>query len=179
LRGGRGSGAGGSDPERDALLLLNRRPFTKAELRKRLQDRGHAAAALEEALSRLESQGWIDDRKLATHFLLARADRTRHGPKRLLADLARRGVPPAVAEEAWTELVERGDVDSATLAAAAARRRVAAAGGKLDRKRYAAVYNALFRAGFEPDTIRVALDPYRTAAGDPEEDSSETTDDLP
>ena len=179
MRGSRRTPDGAGDPERDALAMLVRRPLTAAEVRKRLLERGHAAGAIDEVLRRLAAAGYVDDFKLASHYLQARAERGGRGPRRLLAELARRGVPDAIAQRAWRELVESGDLDPAALAAKEARRRAAVYGGRLDRKRYAAVYNALFRAGFEPETIRVAIDPYRHEAGGVEEDPPETMDDFP
>lgn len=168
-----------NDPDSEALRLLAERPRTRAELRTCLSERGHAPDSIEAVLSRLESDGLLDDRKLSRHFLLTRADRNLHGRRRLLAELGRRGVAKDVAEAAWNDLLERGDLDPGAVIVAAVRRRVAAAGGRLDRRRYAAVYNALLRAGFEPEPIRVALAPYRIAGDDPEDDPSESVDDFP
>ena len=159
--------------------MLGRRPLTASEVRKRLRERGHEPAAVDAVLRSLASAGYLDDYQLASHYLRVRAERGGRGPRRLLAELLRRGVPEAIAKRAWSDLLARGDLDPADLAAREARRRAAAHGGTLDRKRFAAVYNALFRAGFEPETIRVAIDPYRREAGGVEEDTPETMDDFP
>jgi regulatory protein len=167
------------DPERDALAMLGRRPLTAAEVRRRLLDLGHASGAVEATLERLAAAGYVDDRRLATHFLAVRAERGGRGPRRLVAELVRRGVPAEVAEQVLRELLDGGDLDPAALAAREARKRASAYGGTLDRKRYAAVYNALFRAGFEPETIRVAIDPLRREADGVEGDPPEPMDDVP
>jgi SOS response regulatory protein OraA/RecX len=159
--------------------MLGRKPLTVSEVRSRLRALGHADSEVDRVIRKLAAARYVDDARLASHWLTVRAERGGRGPRRLLAELLRRGVPEAVARRAWRELLDRGDVDPAALAAKEARRRAAAHGGKLDRKRYAAVYNALFRAGFEPETIRVAIDPYRAEAGGVEEDPSEFPDDVP
>jgi regulatory protein len=149
----------------EALQLLARRPLTAAELRARLESRGHPPSAVERAVARLERAGHLDDCRLAAHFIVARAERLGHGPRRLVEDLKRRGLTEEEAEAAWRAAVERGDVDPDRLLRREIRRRVGGSAARLDRRHFRRVYNALLRAGFEASRIEEQLAPLRAAAG--------------
>jgi regulatory protein len=161
----------------EALRLLGRRPLTEAELKSRLAERGHDPASIEDAMQRLRAAGYVDDRKLAAHYLVVRTERGAMGPRRLLADLDRRGVPRALSGEVWLDLIREGVLDPAAAARVAAERRLRDHRSPLDRRQHARVYNALLRAGFEPEAIRVALEPYLAGLDGSEGDLSETSDD--
>jgi len=148
----------------DALRLLARRPRARLELRRELERRDHGREAIDEALQRVEDAGYLDDAALALHYITARADRLGHGPGRLIGDLQRRGVSLEQAEQAWRIAVEQGDVSPLELLRRAIRRRLKE-DASLDSKRYARVYNALLRAGYDGPDVRRELDPYRTAVG--------------
>jgi regulatory protein len=149
-----------------ALDLVSRRPLTRAELRRKLSSEGYGAGDVEETAARLSASGLLDDARLASHYLLTRSERLRHGRARLLSDLVRRGVERGVAERAWAEAVEAGDLDPSAGLAREVERRATALGGRLDEKRYARVYNALLRAGFEPERVEAALERYRSGIED-------------
>ena len=82
-----------------ALRLLTTRARTRAELARRLQDRGFEAAAVAEAVARLERVGLVDDAALAADVAETRADRGLDAPA-IAQELRDRGVDPAVAERA-------------------------------------------------------------------------------
>jgi regulatory protein len=141
---------------RDALALLARRPRTARELRDGLLGRGHDAAAVEQVVAALERSGHIDDVRLAAHWVVTRATRLGHGPRRLVESLVRRGVDRDVARVAWDRAVEQGDLDPAALIRRQIRRRVGAA-RSIDRRTYGRVYNALLRAGFGAAAVEAEL----------------------
>ncbi|MBZ5640640.1 MAG: recombination regulator RecX [Acidobacteriia bacterium] len=149
-----------------ALGLVSRRPLTRTEVRDRLVAAGHDPSEASAAVDRLVASGILDDARLASHYLLTRSERLGHGRERLTAELLRRGVEPEVVEGAFDRAVADGDFDPGTQLAREVERRVAGAGGALDRKRYARVYNALLRAGFDPGAVAAALERYRSDAGD-------------
>lgn len=149
-----------------ARTLLSRRPLTRSEVRSWLLRERYGPDEADEALDRLQEVGLIDDARLAAHFLLTRADRLRRGPSRLLSELEARGVDPGVARAAWERAVRDGDLDPAAQIEREVARRIAAAGGRLDRRGYARVYNALLRAGFEPGAVESALSRYRDGFDD-------------
>jgi len=154
--------------ERLALDWLARRPLTAAELGRRLAAAGHAPAVVHAACRRLAAAGLLDDRELARHYVVARAERLGHGPRRLVGELVRRGVPQSVARAAWRAAVEDGDLDLDQLLQRQIRRRLGARGGRLDRSGYARVYTALLRAGFPAAAAVVALRPHRPPDADDE-----------
>ena len=156
----RREGEGSSLLERAARLAA-RRPLTRAEMRSRLLREGHDEAAVDAAVARLEEAGVLDDAALVEQTLIARASRLRHGPERLFAELERRGVEAGTVRAVWERLVGDGDVDADGGLAREVERRVGAAGAPLDRKRYARVYNALLRAGFEPGAVEAAMERHR------------------
>ncbi|HEY6706938.1 MAG TPA: regulatory protein RecX, partial [Actinomycetota bacterium] len=95
-----GERAGSSDAAHAAALrLLTTRARTRAELRQRLEGRGFEAAAVAEALDRLERVGLVDDAALAELVAEGRAERGLDAPA-IAAELRGRGVDPAVAEQA-------------------------------------------------------------------------------
>ncbi|HEU4399787.1 MAG TPA: regulatory protein RecX [Actinomycetota bacterium] len=82
-----------------ALRLLTTRARTRAELVRRLEERGFAAAAVAEAVARLERVGLVDDATLAADVAESRAAGGLDAPA-IALELRDRGVDPAVAERA-------------------------------------------------------------------------------
>jgi regulatory protein len=82
-----------------ALRLLTTRARTRAELRRRLEERGFEAAAVAETLDRLARVGLVDDEALAETVAQGRAERGLDASA-IAAELRDRGVDPAVAERA-------------------------------------------------------------------------------
>ena len=149
-----------SDAYDEGLRLLARRPLTRQELAERLTARGHEPLHVEDALSRLADAGTIDDGALARHWIDVTAVARGRGRKRAVAELAKRGVAPAIAASAWQAAVEDGVIDEAAMVARAVRRRLGPAPARADRGRLARVYNALLYEGFEREQVASALSPY-------------------
>lgn len=82
-----------------ALRLLGRRAFFRAELGERLIGKGFEAGDVELALDRCSELGYLDDRAAAERFVELRAGEKGWGPRRLRAELARRGVDGELAAE--------------------------------------------------------------------------------
>ena len=80
---------------RTALRLLERRPFARRDLGRRLRLKGHLPAAVEPALERAERAGLLDDERFARHFVQTRTARGR-GPARIRRELMIQGVPDDV-----------------------------------------------------------------------------------
>ena len=139
-----------------ALGWLARRPLAEAELRKRLGDRGFSDDEVERTVGELIAEKLIDDAGLAADYVVLRAQRMHLGRGRLVRDLQRRGVDRAVAENAWRQAVDSGDLDAGEILRSAVARRL----GR-EREFTAAVrrrvYNALFRAGFAAADVYAEL----------------------
>lgn len=161
--------------EQDAARHLARRPLSRAELRSRLLRVGHAAPEAERALDDAERRGWIDDAKLAYDWIVTRASRLGRGRARLIDELVARGVPKDVAETAWRKAVETGEADEGASVRTALGRRLRT-GGAWDGRRYARMYTALLRDGFERDEVESALAPYRALLDRPDEGLAERTE---
>ncbi len=92
----------GADEEaavRTALRSLERRPFARFDLSRRLVRKGHPAEAVEVALDRVDTMGLLDDAAFAEQYVQSKARRGQ-GPRRLLYDLRGLGVADEVASEA-------------------------------------------------------------------------------
>ncbi len=84
----------------EALRLLGRRAFFTAELVSRLRDKGYSGAEVREAVDRCRELGYLDDAAVAARFVELRAVSRGWGPRRLRAELLKRGAPAEVAAEA-------------------------------------------------------------------------------
>lgn len=137
------------------MATLERRPRTAAELRQVLAARGFDDAIVDSVVERMLRAGFVDDRALAVQYLVSRAERLGHAPSRLVAELRARGVPAAVLHDAEREAREVHGIDARDILRREVERRGAA--GSSDPARIRRAYQALLRAGHEPDDIRAVL----------------------
>jgi len=93
---------------RALLRHLERRPFARQDLGRRLRQRGHTAIAAEAALERAIAAGLLDDHAFARSFAETRSARGR-GPARLRRDLSAQGVAREVIDQVLHELWPDGD----------------------------------------------------------------------
>ncbi len=124
-----------------ALELLGRRAHFRAELEAKLAARGFPAAAVEEAMGRLAERGYLDDRAAARLWVEA-AQRKGYGPRRLRAELVRRGVEAEIAAEAVAAVIGAGE-----------RERALAVAGRFRGSDPAALARHLDRKGFSKPII--------------------------
>ena len=108
---------------RTVLRALERRPFARADLGRRLVRKGHPRAAVEAALDRAHELGLLDDAAFARDYVQTRAARGR-GPSRLVRDLLAMGVERTHIDRAvaaqWPDGSDRTDVPQALAAKRAA-----------------------------------------------------------
>lgn len=142
---------------RAVLRHLERRPFAKGDLARRLRQRAHPPAAVEAALARAEAAGLLDDLKFARSFAETRAQRGR-GPARLRADLAQLRVASALVDQVIGELWPDGEgVDE--MVRALASKRVGQLAGLPREVRRRRVLAYLARRGFSgPRTRHVVME---------------------
>jgi regulatory protein len=141
-----------------ALRLLERQRRTRADLERRLRDKGYAEAAIVEVLDRLASVGLVDDLEYARAFMAGRRARRAAGARRIEQELRARGVSADDIAAASARLdAEQGGMDEL----AAARKVVAQADrrnrGTEPRLRRQRLYALLARRGFDSETITQAL----------------------
>ncbi len=143
-----------------ALDLLSRRPHFRRELAFKLSRRGYDDDEVAGALDHLEGQRLLDDARTARDFVEHRLARGPVGPRRLLADLARRGAPEELAREAVEALY--GDEDELVTAAAERWRRRSTRGSPEALGRH------LERRGFSRRAIVAVLREAESAASNDE-----------
>lgn len=149
------------DPEaarEAALKLLERTRRSRADLTRKLREKGFVATAIETVLERLAAVGLVDDVEYARAFLAGRLGKRAAGWRRLEIELRRRGISPQDAAVARARLgEEQGAVDEVALAQRLLRQ-VAARYAKLEpRVRRQRLYALLARRGFDGDVIERAL----------------------
>ena len=169
-----------------AARLLEARPRSTAEVRRRLRDAGYRADLVEEAIDRLATLGYLDDEAFARAWVESR-DRARpRGARALRDELRRMGVPPSDVEAALAarEATAQGaDPDEPSPSSdpgqrassqasdeEAAARLLARRGGIVlrepdPRKRRAKAYALLARNGFDPDVAGRAVAAWLASAG--------------
>jgi regulatory protein len=142
-----------------ALRLLERQRRTRADLERRLAEKGFSGATAAQVLDRLAGVGLVDDVEYARAFMAGRRARRSAGARRIEQELRARGVSAEAIEAASARLdAEQGGMDEAAAArrvVAQAERRMRALEPRLRRQR---LYALLARRGFDGDVIRRALD---------------------
>ena len=153
-----------------AAALLAARPWTVADMRRRLAALGYTTALVEVTAARLVELGYLDDERYAAAWVASR-DRSRpRGSAALRGELRRKGIEPAVIEGALAARDGAPDEAdgsdrpgrgwSADLAAAVSllERRGAALAREPDpRKRRQKAYALLARNGFDPEVCARAI----------------------
>jgi len=132
-----------------ALRVLAGRAHSSGELREKLRNKAENAADIDPTISRLKEYGYLDDRRFAEGFASARLENEGMGKTRVLADLARRRVAPAVAQQTVGKVYQ--EVNEEALAEEFVRRKFHMASRESlfqDEKQMAAAYRRLVRAGF-------------------------------
>ena len=140
-----------------AMALLALRPLSEAELRKKLTEKGFEADNIEQVIALCLDYGCVDDEQYAA--MLARQYRAKgYGPRRLRAELTRRGV----AREIIDRTALPADEDDDTLdRLVAARLRGRDCG---DPKQLKKTADALLRRGWSWTEVREAIARYEPDA---------------
>lgn len=148
-----------------ALKLLERTRRTRADLTRKLQDKGYAAPVVASVIDRLAEVGLVDDVEFARAFLAGRWGRRAAGWRKLEIQLRQKGIGAADIAEARRLFEEtQGAVDEV----GAARRVIEQSARRYDRLeprvRRQRLWALLTRRGFSGETIEQALR-EREAAG--------------
>lgn len=152
----------------DALRWLGVKARTRHEIMERLMRKGYAQAAAEEALRRLEAQGYVNDADFARRWADERLRVHKRGRRWIRQELKEKGLSEEHIHAALAELDEQAEAESAL--ELARKRWRSLSGGREDsgRKRKQKVMAYLLRRGFSPEAAAEAV---RTAA---EEQPDET-----
>lgn len=82
-----------------ALRMLAGKRLSKAQLGKKLRDRGFAPDVVREAVAECERRKYLDDRTFAQLFVMSALERKPIGPMRLMRDLIKQGIDSDLARE--------------------------------------------------------------------------------
>ena len=141
-----------------ALKLLERQRRTRADLERRLRDRGYAPAVIAGVLERLAGVGLVDDAEYARAWLAGRWGRRAAGWRKLEQDLRGRGLSPEDIARGRAMLEERTGPMDEEHAARRVLEQVARRYRGLDpRTRRQRLTALLLRRGFDLDAVREAL----------------------
>ena len=137
----------------DALVTLGAAPRACREIERKLARR-YPPEVVQGVLERLTNGGWLNDAEFARSYIRSHQA---YGERRLLQDLARRGVAKTVATEAVQELL--GDADMTEQARAAAEQRLRRMEGADRDTAQRRLVGFLSRRGYDFETISRALAP--------------------
>ncbi len=93
----------------NALRWLSQRELTQHEVRTRLSRKGFDDDVIETVLTRLVSQNYISDDRVARQVVENALSRSRQGPLAIRQKLRTRGVDGETAEATWRELTQATD----------------------------------------------------------------------
>jgi regulatory protein len=162
-----------------AVRVLTGRAYSTGELREKLRRKAALATDVDPTVARLKEYGYLDDRKYAENFAATRLENQGLGSARVLADLARRRVAPALAQQTVGKVYQ--EVDEETLAEQFVRRKfrlVAKENLFGEEREMASAYRRLLRAGFRSAVIvrvlkKFARDPDLLDSFEPPEEPAE------
>jgi regulatory protein len=137
-----------------ALWLLDKRDYSRAELQRKLTEKGYTDAAADAALDRLVELGFVDDARYAPIVVRHYAAKG-YGARRVQAALQRRGIAKDLWDAAMAEMPAQDESVDKLLRA---RMRGADAGDRAALKRAS---DALIRRGYGWDEINAAVERYR------------------
>jgi len=149
-----------------ALKALGARACSTGELRQKLRARAARAEDVDSTLARLKEYGYLNDRRFAESFTAARLENQRLGKARVVQELRRRRVAPALAEATVQKAYQH--VDEIALIEEFIRRKYRGAARESlfrDQKELASAYRKLLRAGFSSGNVIRSLKRF---AADPE-----------
>ena len=135
-----------------ALALLDKRDYSRAELLKKLLEKGEDETEATQAVDRLEELGFVDDARYAPIVVRHYAAKG-YGARRVQQELARRGIP----RELWDAAMEQMPAQDDTIDRLLQSR---LRGVEVDRAALKRASDFLLRKGYGWDEIKSALERY-------------------
>ena len=138
------------DPFLAGLKMLARRELSNAQVKDRLRNRNFSEDLIEVAITRLNDEGALNDRRTATAFARQSLELKLRGQRRVLRDIQQhlgisRANARAAVDEVYADVAERNLVERSLDRRGAGRIRTTQAFRRL--------YHALLRQGFDHSTI--------------------------
>ena len=139
-----------------ALSLLSFRARSRAELRRRLKEKGFEEEVAEEVVENLGNLGLVDDASFAEVFVRDRVRLRPQGKRRLVNELRSKGVDAETAHAAIGEVMEAEEASETELARRATARWKPRPGEDRNSARRR-LHGFLARRGFGGDAIREVM----------------------
>lgn len=131
-----------------AMHLLQKMDWTKADLRRKLEQSGYPVQAVEAALDYVESFHYIDDARYAAMYI--ENQKSRKGMARIRMELVQKGVSSEIIQQAFEEAEEKTDSRSVIRQMLEKKRR---GEGPLEEKEKQRLYGFFMRKGFSSSDI--------------------------
>lgn len=142
-------------PKQQALEMLDRRDYSRAELQRKLTEKGVSDEVAAETVEYLSSLGFVDDARYAALVMRQYAGKG-YGSRRVRMELMRRGLDRDVIDSVLTEMPEQDDTLDRLL-----RQKLR---GSFERSDIKKATDALVRKGYGYDEIGSALRRLRDEA---------------
>ncbi len=139
--------------KKQAVSILNRRPLSEQELRKKLAEKDCPAEAIDEVIALCLDYGFLNDGEYAQMLVRHYAAKS-YGTGRIRQEFKRRGIAEEHWDEALAPLADTGDTLDRLLAQKLRGR------DPKDRKEMEKAGAALFRKGYSWEEIRAAVNRY-------------------
>ncbi|HYD54376.1 MAG TPA: regulatory protein RecX [Gemmatimonadaceae bacterium] len=141
-----------------AVNMLAARARSSADLRRQLVRKGEPATLVDAAIARLQAAGFLDDAAFARAYTRSKALGAGASRRRVQQELARKGVPREVTDEAVAEVYEEEAIDEGESLDRLVHKRLRSL-AKLDPEvRDRRLWSFLARRGFDADDIRKAIE---------------------
>ena len=141
-----------------ALAMLDRRDYSRAELLKKLVEKGEDEMEAAAAVERLAELGFVDDARYAPIIVRHYAAKG-YGPRRVRQELQRRGIPKELWDEAMEQMPEQNDTIDRLL-------RSRLKSESPDRAELKKAQDFLLRKGYGWEEIKSAIDRYNSEIED-------------
>lgn len=146
---------------RAAMNRLSRRAMSGWMLRDKLKTLGHSALVIDAVLDRLADLDLLDDEQFGRALVREVMARKPAGPALLKQKLFQKGIRGALADRLVADATDDGDAQRES-AISLARKRAASMANLDKQTRDRRLYGQLARRGFDPDTIRAAMEAVRS-----------------
>ncbi len=141
-----------------ALQMLDKRDYSRAELLRKLAEKGFDETESAEAVDRLAELGFVDDARYAPIIVRHYAAKG-CGAQRVRQELQKRGIPKKLWDEAMEQMPVQDDTVDRLL-------RSKLKSGAPDRSELKKAQDFLLRKGYGWDEIRAALARYNSEIED-------------
>ena len=138
-----------------AFRFLGYKARTKAEVARKLAEKGYDEATITRVIDMLAGYGYIDDEKYAMEYVKSRTESKRYGKLRIKQELRERGISDALIEQALAE----STADEPAMALAHLEKKTHG-NTDLDEKEKRRCFDYLMRRGFTYETARQAIRQY-------------------